>query len=70
MEKLVFSRMNLSDVRVIITITRVPVKDLLCQTVMGRIIVLECPLSKVCGRLSLRPVVPDIKWCYFSSIRL
>jgi hypothetical protein len=46
MEKLVFTRMNLSDVRVIITITRVPVKDLLCQTVMGRILVLECHCQK------------------------
>jgi hypothetical protein len=42
MEKPAFTRANLSDIRVIMTIMRVLVEELLCQVVTGRIPVLEC----------------------------
>jgi hypothetical protein len=35
MGKLTFTRMNLSDVKVIMAILRVLVEELLCQVVMG-----------------------------------
>jgi hypothetical protein len=35
MGKLAFTRMNLSDVKVIMAILRVLVEELLCQVVMG-----------------------------------
>jgi hypothetical protein len=35
MEKLAFTMMNLSDVRVIMAIMRVLMEELLCQAVMG-----------------------------------
>jgi hypothetical protein len=35
MEKLIFIRANLFDVRVIMMIMHVPVEELLCQVVMG-----------------------------------
>jgi hypothetical protein len=35
MEKLAFTMINLSDVRVIMTIMRVLMEELLCQAVMG-----------------------------------
>jgi hypothetical protein len=44
MEKPTFTRMNLSDVRVIMAIMRVLVEELLCKVVTGRILVLECIL--------------------------
>jgi hypothetical protein len=59
-EKPAFTRVNLSNVKVIMTIIRVLVKELLCQTVMGQIPVLECLLSSARGRLWLRPFMPGI----------
>jgi hypothetical protein len=44
MKKHVFTRANLSDVRVIIVIMRVPVEKSLYQVVTGLILVLECLL--------------------------
>jgi hypothetical protein len=70
MEKLAFTRVNLSDVRVIMVIMRVFMEELLCQAVMERIPVLEYPLSSVHGHLRLCPVVPGIKCCHFLRTRL
>jgi hypothetical protein len=42
MKKPAFTRASLSDVRVIILIIRVLVEELLCQSVIGWILVLEC----------------------------
>jgi hypothetical protein len=53
MEKSAFTRMNLSDVRMIIAIMHVLVKELLCQAVNGWILVLECLLSSASGQLWL-----------------
>jgi hypothetical protein len=64
-EKPAFTGVNLSDVRVIITIMCVLVEKLLCQIVMGRIPILECLLSGVCGHLWLRSIMSVIKWCCF-----
>jgi hypothetical protein len=61
MEKPTYTRTNLSSARVIMTIIYVLVGELLCQTVMERIPVLECPLPGVHGLLWLRPITPDIK---------
>jgi hypothetical protein len=61
MEKPTYTRTNLSSARVIMTIIYVPVGELLCQTVMERIPVLECPLPGVYGLMWLRPITPDIK---------
>jgi hypothetical protein len=44
------------------TIMRVLVEKLLCQTVMRRIPVLKCLLSSMRGCLRLRLVLPGIKW--------
>jgi hypothetical protein len=41
MEKLNFTRASLSNVGVIMTIMRVPLVELLCQTMMGQIPILE-----------------------------
>jgi hypothetical protein len=45
MEKPTFTGANLSDVRVIMTIMCVHVKELLYQAVMGWIPVLNCPMG-------------------------
>jgi hypothetical protein len=63
-------RGELSDVRVITMIMRVPVVKSLCQMVMRWVHVLECLLPSMCGCLWLRPVMPDIKWHYFPRTRL
>jgi hypothetical protein len=65
MEKLAFTRVNLSDVRVIMVIMRVLVEELLCQTVMGCIPVLECLLPGVHGCLWLHHFLAGIKCCCF-----
>jgi hypothetical protein len=65
MKKLTFIRTNLSDVRVIMTIMRVRVIELLCQMTMRQIPVLKYLPSGACGRLWSCPVVPDIKCCCF-----
>jgi hypothetical protein len=51
MDKPTFTRANLSNVRVIMTIMRVSVDELLCQTVMEQIPVLKYLLSSACGSL-------------------
>jgi hypothetical protein len=65
MEKFVFTRANLSNVRVIIAIMCVLMNDLLCQVVMEHVSILTCLLSSARGRLWLRSVMPNIKWCRF-----
>jgi hypothetical protein len=47
-----FTRANLSDVRMIMTIMHVLVEELLCQTMMGQIPVFECLLSGVPSKLT------------------
>jgi hypothetical protein len=44
MEKPIFTRMNLSDVRLIMMIMHVLMEELLCQVVTELILVLECLL--------------------------
>jgi hypothetical protein len=51
MEKATFTRVNLSNVRVIMAIMRFVVEELLCESMMGWILVLKCLLSGVCGCL-------------------
>jgi hypothetical protein len=49
MEKLTFTKANLSNVRVIMVIMHVPLEELLYQAVVGWIPVLECLLSAAHG---------------------
>jgi hypothetical protein len=49
MEKLAFARACLSNIRVIMVITRVPLVELLCQAAMGWIPALEYLLPGTCG---------------------
>jgi hypothetical protein len=49
MEKLVFTRARLSNIRVIMMIIRVPLVELLCQTTMGWISAFEYLPSSTCG---------------------
>jgi hypothetical protein len=62
--------MNLSDVRVIMTIMHILVEELLCQAVTGQILLLESLLSGACGCLRLCPFKPDIKCRCFQRTRL
>jgi hypothetical protein len=57
MEKLIFTRMNLSGVEAIMTIMCVPVGELLCQAMTRLISVLECLLSDACWLLGLHHVI-------------
>jgi hypothetical protein len=61
MEKLAFTRVNLSNVIVIMVIMHVPMIELLCQALMEQILVFKCLLLGV--HRSLRPclVMPGIK---------
>jgi hypothetical protein len=61
MEKPAFTRANLSDIRVIMTIMRVPVKELLCQAVTGQIPLLKCLWSSMRRSLWSHPIVLNIK---------
>jgi hypothetical protein len=70
MEKSAFTRMNLSDVRVVMAIMHVLMGELLCQAVARWISVLEGPLSGARGLLWLRLVMPDIKCHCFSRTQL
>jgi hypothetical protein len=70
MEKPAFTRVNLSDSRVIMAIMCVLVEESLCHMVMGHILVLEYLLLGACGCLYLRHVMPCIKWHRFLRIRL
>jgi hypothetical protein len=65
MEKPAFTTASLSNVKVIMTIMRVPVVELLCQVATGCIPVLKYLLSGVYGRLWPCPIVRDIKCCRF-----
>jgi hypothetical protein len=51
-------------------ILRVLVEKLLCQAMMGLILVLECLLLGVHGRLWVRPFKPGIKCYCFLRTRL
>jgi hypothetical protein len=55
-------RVSLFDVKIIMSIMRVLMVELLCPMVAGRIPVLECLLLGACGCLWLRPVLFGIKW--------
>jgi hypothetical protein len=70
MEKPAFTRANLSDVKMIMVIICVLIDELLCQAVTEQISVLECLLSSACGCLWLCPIIPGVKWRYFSRTRL
>jgi hypothetical protein len=61
MEKPTFIKACLSGVRVIMSIIRVPMVELLCQTVMRSPLVLNYLLSGVRGRLRPCLVVAGIK---------
>jgi hypothetical protein len=61
MEKPAFTRVSLSNVRVIMMIMCVPVVELICQAVMKWIPVLKYLLCGACGHLWPRPIVPCIK---------
>jgi hypothetical protein len=62
MENPTLTEVSLSNIRVSITIMCVLVVELLCQVMMERILVLECLLPLLRGRLQLHLVLPDIKW--------
>jgi hypothetical protein len=49
---------SLSNIKVIMTVMHVFVKELLCQTMMKHILVLECLLSGVHGRLRIHRLMP------------
>jgi hypothetical protein len=70
MENLAFTRVNLFNVRVIMMIMCVPVEELLCQVVVQQIPILECLLSRACGRLWLRPTMLGIKHRCFLRTQL
>jgi hypothetical protein len=69
MEKPTFTRMNLSGVRVIMAIMCAPTGELLCQVVMGWILVLKCPLSDARRVLWLRAIMLGIKCRRFPRTR-
>jgi hypothetical protein len=48
----------------------VPVGELLCQAVTGRILVLKCSLSDAHGLLWLCPIMPGMKCHCFPRARL
>jgi hypothetical protein len=56
---------SLFDVSVSMTIM-CDLVELLCQAVMGHILVLECLLSGTRGRPRLRLVLPGFKWLRYS----
>jgi hypothetical protein len=65
-----FTRVNLSDINVIMVTICVLVEELPCHAVMGHILVLECLLSGAHVCLWLCPVMSGIKWCCFQMIQL
>jgi hypothetical protein len=70
MKKPSFTRVNLSDVRIIIAIMHVPVVELLCQATTGRIPILKYLLSGVCGRMWPYHVMPGIRYHCFPRNQL
>jgi hypothetical protein len=61
-----FTRVNLSNINVIMATICVLVEELPCHAVMGHILVLECLLSGTRGRPRLRLVLPGFKWLRYS----
>jgi hypothetical protein len=61
MKKLAFTKENISDFRVIMTIMRVPVEELLCWAATGWIPVLKYLMSGARWHLGSCHVVPGIK---------
>jgi hypothetical protein len=59
-------RASLSDVKVIMMVMRGHVVKLLCEAVMGWVLVLKCLLLGAHGCLWLRLVLSGIKWYLFS----
>jgi hypothetical protein len=70
MENSVFTMVNLSDVRVIMTIMHVHVVELFYQATMGRISVLKWLLSHARGCLWSCPIMTDIKYRHFLRTQL
>jgi hypothetical protein len=68
-EKPAFTEVSLSDLRVIMMIMCVFVEELLCQAVMGQILVLKYLLSGMRGHLWPCPIMPDTKYCCFLRTR-
>jgi hypothetical protein len=64
-EKPTFTEVSLSDLRVIMMIMCVFVEELLCQAVMGQILVLKYLLSGMRGHLWPCPIVPGTKYYRF-----
>jgi hypothetical protein len=77
MEKSAFTRTCLSRIKVIMVIMCILLIELLYQTMMGQLLVLEYLMSGVCGCLWLSLVVPGIecrcflitwfRWCLFDA---
>jgi hypothetical protein len=70
MEKPAFTRANLSNIKAIMAIMCFPMVELLCQTLMGWILVPKYLLSGVHGRLWSCPIMAGIKCWHFPRIRL
>jgi hypothetical protein len=66
MEKLAFTWVCLSIVRLIMAIMHVPLMELLCHATMGQVSALEYLLSGECGCLCSFPIVAGIKCRHFS----
>jgi hypothetical protein len=70
MEKPAFTRANSSDIRFIMVIMHVPMVELLCQAMKGRIPIIKYLISGPRGRLWPHLVVPCIKCYRFLRSRL
>jgi hypothetical protein len=70
MEKPTFTRVNLSDVKVIMAIMYISVVDLLCEVSMGWILVLKFLLSGARGHLWPCLIMLGIKCCRFLKTHL
>jgi hypothetical protein len=66
MENSALIGVSLFNVRVIVTIMRVLAVELLCQAVMGRILILTCLLPGARRRMWLCLVLSGIKWPHHS----
>jgi hypothetical protein len=69
MENPTFTRVSLSNVRMIIAIMSILVEEL-CQAATGRVLVLEFLLLGTRGRLQLHLVTSGVKWRCFPRTRL
>jgi hypothetical protein len=70
MEKPTFTRVSLSDVRVIMEIMCAPVVELLCQAAIGWISVLKYLLPGAHGRMWPCPLMPSNKCHRFVRFQL